>query len=168
MWRKNSERWELIAEVNRGEKSKIEQSPVTNYPLAQIAEVTSMWYLYHLSSLTGLSCWFFCCSCSRKQHPEGSASRRLSRRLPAARYWRVAALSSLRLPEGSPRSFASPSPTASSLAGLLRRLLRASWHSALPHHTPKLLRYIVQLSQKDGIITGLLFKNPKRVDLQNQ
>ena len=39
--------------------------------------------LYHLSSLTGLSCWFF---------------------------WRVASLSSLRLPEGSPRSFALPSP----------------------------------------------------------
>ena len=37
--------------------------------------------LYHLSSLTGLSCWFF---------------------------WRVASLSSLRLPEGSPRSSASP------------------------------------------------------------
>ena len=61
---------------------------------------------YHLSSLTGLSCWFF---------------------------WRMASLSSLRLPEGSPRSFDSLSlprhlPMASPFR-LLRRLHRDSRHS---------------------------------------
>ena len=42
-------------------------------------------------------------------------------------------------------------PTTSSLAGLLRRLLRASRHLALPSHTPKLLRPRVHFLPVIGI-----------------